>query len=401
MDKLKAGARGKGDKLLKLLAMMAAALRTSTKPLMVAMPVLVIVWCLGRLLENLHGNAVFDPGSTFWLGLVVSLLLTLWMAGLGLRCFETLKTTPTRKAVAAAWALFFAFAGIVLWGLEGFQVSAAGLLADVAGGSESSQHATFLLMKFHPANPMLAINLTVQAVTGTAWEVASLAPFVWSWNTLLAIFIWSFAFGIGLLMRPEKGLMKTLHLIFASCGLTALLVLKSKSVLSTDLMIVFQASVLMLLLLQVLLVYASLQRAAAEHLPKEPVEGSVSFGQTQNAQRTPHYRGLPPSAVALALALFLILPILADLKSQVKYSGYADQLAEKMPRVPPEMEKVFVAVAPLSIRSGPSLGDEILGVLPKGARISVQGIKYEWVNMGHNNWVPEKFLRPLIKEEQM
>jgi uncharacterized protein YraI len=64
-------------------------------------------------------------------------------------------------------------------------------------------------------------------------------------------------------------------------------------------------------------------------------------------------------------------------------------------------ENVRVAVAPISIRSGPSMGDEILGALPKGTRIRVQGVKFEWINMGHNNWVPEKFLRPLVEEDHM
>jgi uncharacterized protein YraI len=68
---------------------------------------------------------------------------------------------------------------------------------------------------------------------------------------------------------------------------------------------------------------------------------------------------------------------------------------------PSDTGKVLVAVAPISIRSGPSTGDDILGVLPRGARVRVHEVKFQWINMGKNNWVPEKFLRPLMRTEHV
>jgi len=69
--------------------------------------------------------------------------------------------------------------------------------------------------------------------------------------------------------------------------------------------------------------------------------------------------------------------------------------------VTPTTERILVAIAPISIRSGPSTGDDILGVLPRGTRVRVHEVKFQWINMGKNNWVPEKFLRPLMRTEQI
>jgi hypothetical protein len=381
----------------------ADVMKASTKPAMIAIPVVVAVWCLGRLLETLHGNAVFDAMSTYWLGVVVGLLLILWLVGLGIRCSHKLKTSPSRIASAGVWTLFFALVAIVLWRIEGFQIAAAGLLATAGGSPESAQNAVFLLMKYHPANPMLSINLSAQAVSGAGWDVASLAAYAWHWNTLLFLYLWSFVFGTGLLFRSGIGFMKTLHLITATSGLAALIFLKSKSLITTEHIIGFQAAALLLLLLQVLMIYASLRRAAAEDVDPPSDGDAKPFGGLQRPQRLPkfNYCGLPPSAIAITLSLFFMLPILADLKYQAQLAYHTRQLVENMNLATSDNDSMRVAVAPLSIRSGPSLGDDVLGVLPKGARISVQDEKFGWVHMGQNHWVPEKYLRPVVQEKHI
>jgi hypothetical protein len=166
-------------------------------------------------------------------------------------------------------------------------------------------------------------------------------------------------------------------------------------------MIAFQAGVLMLLLWQMFLVYATLRQTAAI-APTVAAQNEMPFGETRKTQALKlNYRGLPPSAIAMALALIFVMPILADHKQQAQMSHYGKRLVEEMEASPSDTGKVLVAVAPISIRSGPTTGDDILGVLPRGTRIRVHEVKFQWINMGKNNWVPEKFLRPLMRTEQI
>jgi hypothetical protein len=131
-------------------------------------------------------------------------------------------------------------------------------------------------------------------------------------------------------------------------------------------------------------------------------QNEVPFGETRKTHWPKlNYSSLPPSAIAMTLALIFVMPILADLKHQAKISHYGKKLGEEMEMATPANERVLVAVAPISIRSGPSTGDDILGVLPRGTRIRVHEVKFQWINMGKNNWVPEKFLRPLMRTEQL
>jgi hypothetical protein len=197
--------------------------------------------------------------------------------------------------------------------------------------------------------------------------------------------------------------MKTLHLIAATSGLAILIFLKSKSLVTTDYMILFQAVALLLLLLQVLMIYASLRQAAAENGDAATEGDAQPFGELQKTQQPPkyHYRGLPPSAIAITLSLFFVLPILADLKQQVKLASHTRQFIEDLDLAKTENNQIRIAVAPLSIRSGPSTGDDVLGVLPKGSRIPVQDVKFGWVHMGKNYWVPDKFLRPVVPEKHV
>jgi hypothetical protein len=401
MDTPQANPKNIKEKWSGFLKMLPNAVKSIEKPAGVAIPVILFVWFSGRLLATMNGNAVFDAVAAFWLGIVLSLLLILLAIGLAMRCFESIRNAEARTFVAVSWLGFFALVALAVKAIGGIQISAAGLLAAAGGTVEPARNAVFLLMKYHPLNPMLSVNLIAQLMTPSGMDIAALAPFVWRWNILFFLYVWSFAVGIAMLIRQGMPLAKTLHFVAATGGLACLLFLKSKSLVTTEYMIAFQAGILMLLLWQMLLVYATLRQTAAI-APTVNADNEMPFGETRKTPRLKlNYRGLPPSAIAMALALILVIPILADLKHQAQMSHYGKKLVQEMEAVPPATEKVLVTVAPVSIRSGPSTGDDILGVLPRGARVRVRAIKFNWVNMGKNNWVPEKFLRPVMRMEHV
>jgi len=397
MEKQEVNIPDRRKALAKVIKATAAAVQSIRKTTLIALSVVVAVWCVGRALETFNGNPVYDSTSTFWLGVVVSILLILWLSALLFQSFKTLKNAEPRKANALVWGAFFAIVTAILLSIEGFQISMAGLLAAFTGSVESSQNAVFLLLKYHPTNPMLAVNLGVQAATGAGWDIASLAPYVWHWNVLFYLYMGSCAFGILLLIRPGIKFMKTLHLSFAMVGLTALIFFKSKSLMTVDYRVMFQAALLLLLLLQALMIYASLKRSAAEQSAASKEGKPQPFGKPKEP-KGPEYNhhGLPPSAIAITLSLFFVFPILADLEHQAMLASHTRQFVKNADRTIQDKGNVLVAVAPLTIRSGPSLGDDVLGVLPKGARIRFQDARFGWVDMGENHWVPEKFLRPVV-----
>ena len=402
MENQKVKIPNRSKMLTEVVKTMPKVMKASKKISTVALLVVVAVWCAGRAMENLHGNPVYDSTSTFWLGMVVSILFILWMAGLVFQSFESLKILSTRKANAFVWGAFFAIVTAILLSIEGFQISVAGLMAAFTGSVESSQNAAFLLLKYHPANPMLAVNLGAQAATGSGWDIASLTPYVWHWNVLFYLYIWSVALGILLLTRANLKFMKTLHLTLATAGLTALIIFKSKSLITVDYRVMFQAALLLLILLQALMIYASLRRSAAEEFDASKEGKPQPFGEPKEPKEPEYnHHGLPPSAIAITLSLFFVLPILADLEQQAILASHTRQFIKNAERTIQDKGNVLVAVAPLTIRSGPSMGDDVLGVLPKGARIRFQEVQFGWVNMGENHWVPEKFLRPLAKDKRV
>ncbi len=401
MDTPQASTKSKNEKWLGFLKMLISAVKTIEKPAWVVIPVLLLVWFSGRLLEVVNGNSVFDSFTAYWLGITMSLLIILLTIAVGIRCFEAIRNAESKKLVALSWLGLFVVVALGVSSMDGIQVATTGLLAAAADTAEPARNAVFLLMKYHSFNPMLAVNLIVQMMTPWTLDVAALAPFVWNWNILFFLYVWSFAFGIATLARQGMALAKILHLVAATAGLVLLLFLKSKSLVTTVYMIAFQTGVLVVLLWQLLLVYASLRQTAAG-ASKGPAENEMLLGETRKTQQSKlNYRGLPPSAIVLALALFLVMPILADLNRQAEDSLYGKKLAEEMEMAPSDTSKILVAVTPVSIRSGPSLGDEILGVLPEGTRIRVHAIKLNWINMGKNNWVPEKFLRPVLSKDHI
>jgi hypothetical protein len=218
---------------------------------------------------------------------------------------------------------------------------------------------------------------------------------VWGWNALFAFYLWSFACGIALLIRRDHLIAKSLHLCLAAFGLLALIFLKSVSTPTVGQMILFQAAAPLLLIFQVLLAYGSLRAAAAGgRAQASPLDANAFSTPAREKSVKIRPVGLPPAALKLALFVFLVLPIMADLQSRFNLSASSARIMDEISLRQPAAGE-FVTVAPISIRSGPAAGDEVLGILPEGARIPVQEVKFEWVNIGQNRWVPEKFLRPL------
>jgi hypothetical protein len=378
-----------------ILQTVGAVLKAAGKPALLAGLGLIVVWCLGRVMEAVHGNAVFDLALTYWLGMVIFILLALWVIGSGTGAMEDLGKARNKRVALISWIFLGVLVFAVLYNLKGYRISSEGLFAAMAGSAENSKQATFLLFKFHSFNPMLALNLAASKLMGTGLDIESLAPYVWSWNALFAFFIWSLAYGIVILMQKDKRGPKSVHLFLAAFGLLGLIVLKSLSRPTAEQMIVIQAAAAIILVFQVLLAYATIRAVAAG--PGEEVPKPDPFRVSQpEAERFPEKRfvGLPPSAVKLALALFLVLPVLTDLQNRFVMSYSTNRIVRQISMNQTGTAPGFVAVTAVSIRSGPAVGDEVLGVLPKGTSVQVLDKKNDWVNIGENKWVPEKFLRP-------
>lgn len=379
-----------------------ASLKGAVRPIWVAILVLLVVWLTGRVMETLHASVVFDPALTYGLSLALVLLLLLWVVGAGLAAVEALRATRRNKRLAAAaWVFFAILVGTVLLGFNGYRTCAASLFAALGGSSEAYGQATFLLFKFHSLNPLQGMNLAAATVMGQDWGVEMLAPFVWSWNALFAFFIWSIAYGILMLMHKVKSGIKNMHLICAVFGLLGMIILKSLAEPTPQQMLVIQAAAAILLVFQVLLAYSVLRTVAAgtteakSPWPDHPARvRSMSGAQAPPAVPKP-FAGLPPSALKLALTLFLIVPVLADLQNQFQAASASRRMAREVALAQGGSAPAFVAAAAISIRSGPAGGDQLLGVLPKGTRVEALEVRGGWVKIGENRWVAETFLSPL------
>ncbi|MGD9309539.1 MAG: hypothetical protein PVG51_10400 [Desulfosarcina sp.] len=369
---------------------------------MITMFGLVAIWTVIRVMEALHGNPVLDMILTNWLGLIVWTLLLLWLTRSVLVSVKSLKETPDNKAAWVAWTLFGVILVTMFVCLEGFRMATSGLLSVLSGSPEDSQQAIFLLAKFHPFNPLLALNLTLLKLTGISWGLESMVPYLWHWNALFAFFLWSCVCGTVLMMRKDNRGAKVFHLSLAVMGIAALIYYKSINRPSAEILIAFQAAFPVLMIFQILLLYASARYLVTESKPSPskieaqghpvPEGDETSTGQTIN---------LPPSAIRIALFVFLVLPILADLQGRFQLSVASARIVAEVSEDQAHATTKRVAVAPVSIRTGPATGDDVIGVLPRGTHITVKDEKFNWVNIGKNRWVPEKFLRPLTPHKTL
>jgi hypothetical protein len=279
---------------------------------------------------------------------------------------------------------------------KGYRISSEGLLSSIAGTQESSEMAIFLLYKYHYMNPLLALNLAAAKIMGLSWGVQSFAPFVWSWNILLGFFIWSVAFGILLLLHKDRQGMKIVYLVFSVFGLLGLIVLKSLSNPTIEQMSIIQAAATILMVAQVLLAYSALRKVAADHPDNEQkTVDTFDVRQLDNDKALGNrFVGLPPKALALAMVLFLVVPLIADMHNQFLTASSSNRILRQVTLDENGGKSSFSAVTDISIRTGPTQGDDLIGILPKGANIQVLEERNGWVEIGENKWIQEKFIRP-------
>ena len=289
---------------------------TAAKYSFTAFMVLLIIWLIGRIMEAAYGKAVFDGILIHWLGISTWILMGVWITGSVISYAKDISRSERRGRKIISWIFLLILAAAVLYDLDGFQVSLSGLFAVVAGSIKSSQHEFFLLYNNHPANPMLVVNLIVSKLWGGI-DLGAFASYMWNWHVLFAIFAWSLAYGILLLMHQNDVWPKTIHLIFAGFGLAALFLLKSKYSPTTLQMISIHAGAVTLIVFQMLLIYSTLRSFAGpvKEPQKEPDPFSIAPKQEVQSQ-VKQPLGLPPSAIKIALFIFIVLPILADLHHQ-------------------------------------------------------------------------------------
>lgn len=371
-------------------------LTNTNKYAFIAAMVLVAIWLIGRVMEALYGNIVFDPTLTYWMGVSVGILLCEWVVGSGIVYAKNLWKAKRRWPAVASWMLFLAIVLGVLYNFEGFRISSQGLFATLTGSAESSNQAIFLLFKSHPVNPMIGINLVALKIRGLGPEIESLMPYVWSSSYILGFFIWSLAYGILLLLHRDKVWPKAIHVFFAAAALGVVIVLKSVAPPTKGQMVFLHAAAVTLFIFQVLLTHASLRAYAAGS--EESHEKPDPFNSSTN-EKKPEIKNaflcLPPSALKFTLFLFILFPIFADLQGQFDLAPSSLKILNEIRNTQPHSE--LVAVAPISVHAGPAIGDEVIGVLPKGVHVPVVKEKFKWVNIGKNEWVDQKFLRPIKK----
>jgi hypothetical protein len=357
--------------------------------------VLIGIWLTGRMLEGVNGKTVFDPSLTLWLGVCIFCLLLICLIGFVITSMRNLAKANKQRWAIAAWVFFLILISSILFNFKGFQLSSSALFAALFGSTESMQQQSFLLFKFHSANPMLALNLLAANSRGGV-DIQSLSPYVWHSNTLFAFFIWSFAYSILLLTHKDRIWPKIIHLFFSACGLGVMILLKSSSI-TNEQMIFMHASTVTFLIFQVLLTYSIIRGVGIPDVetPAKP-DASAAPSQVEQPKRAKAPLGLPPTALRFALCVFILLPILADLQTQLELAPASARMMSDMAALHKQTTVDRIAVTSVSVHAGPAFGDDILGVLPKDSRIVVQDTKYGWVNIGGNRWIPEKFLRPSV-----
>jgi hypothetical protein len=353
--------------------------------------VLLGVWLWGRVMEALNGNTVFDGFMTWWLGALVFCLLAIWLVGAGIASLENLVKSERRKPAIFAWVLFLALAVLILADLEGFRIFSSSVLAVLSGSTGSAQQGSFLLFKFHPANPMLAVNLVVSKLAGLSVE--AVMPFARNPNFILAFFIWSLVYAIVLLVGKNRVGTKTLHLLFAACGLGVLILLKSTSSITREQMVFFHGFAVVMLFFQVFLTYSLLRGLALQEngMVKRPDPFSTTFYAAQ-PQKENTGTGLPPSALTLALCVLFVLPVISDLGHQFYTNRTSAGILPDSAAFHKPGAGDMVVSGEVSIHSGPAYGDDIVGVLSKGALVFAKDRKSGWVNIGKDRWIPEKYV---------
>lgn len=362
---------------------------------LVAGLILMMIWLMGRVMDALHNNTVFDPVLTYWLVISIFSMLYIKIAGFGIASVQNIMQADRRWPVITSWAFFIAMVTVILFNYKGFQVSASGIFAAISGSAEETRQASFLMLKYHPANPMLAVNLLISKLKGVA-DIESLVPYAWNLSYIFAFFIWSFVYSILLLKHQGKTGSKTIYLFFSTASMVVLIFLKAMSTITDGQLILLHAIAVTLFIFQVLLTYSVIRAFAGPHEDTAGETPSYRMpDEEKDVEEDKHSSALPPSAFTFALCLFIILPVLADLSHQNNLASSSAGIMANIAHPSTQGDTTTrITITRISIYAGPAIGDEIVGFLPRGTRVPVMYQKYGWVNIGKNQWVSEKFLRP-------
>ena len=344
--------------------------------------VLLGIWFVGRGLESTTHNTVFEPALVYWIMFCVFALLCLYGLFSLARYVYYFIIFKDRKYTLLTWFFFALIIAGVVFSLEGYQVSSKGFYAIAAGDTETAQQTLILLFKSNPANPLLPIQLLASEFFPRVVDVRFISQSVWDFPILFGFFVWSLLYGTFLLMFEDNRALKLVNLILSLLGVFSLMLLKSIFGFTKHYLIILHAGAVILLFIQVLLTYASLRYAAAKKIFE-------SENQAEPADL------LPPSALSVALVLIFLLPILTDIQNQVALTRSSENIHSEVTKNRGANVHTYITAAQISVRSGPALGDEVLGVLPKGTRISSIKEVHGWVCIGKNCWVSPKFLIPL------
>ena len=333
--------------------------------------VLMGIWFVGRIFEAATHSTIFEPNIVYWMGLSTWILLGVFVLVEAIQYIQLSTTQFNRFSVIVSWISFGLLVAAIIYAIQGYRIASMGLFATMAGLTEQAQQAIFQLFKFFPAAPMLPINLVAAKAMGSGLEIDALMPFVLRPSYLFVFFLWSLVFGALLLrMRGEKSI-KIVHLGLASAGLFIMMAVKSLSSFTDGQLVFLQAGAIVIFFVQVLLTYSSLRFAA-------------------NGENIP----LPPSALKVAFFLLIILPVLADIQNQFVLASDSRPIVHELANDVSQDQAQYVAVTQISIHAGPAIGEDVVGILPKGARIRVLDKKYGWVCIGEKRWVSSKFLSP-------
>jgi hypothetical protein len=346
--------------------------------------VLLGIWFVGRGLEAMTRNPVFEPALIYWImGTVFGLLVLYAILSLAqyVYCFISSKD---RKYTILAWVCFALLIAGVVFTFRGYDISSKGFFALAAGYTEPAQQALVLLFKSNPATPVLPLQLIASEFSPGVVNVKFIYPFAWEFPVLFIFFVWSLLYGSFLLMFQGNKALKVIHLFLALVGVFLMMALKSVFGFTDHQLILLHAGAVVLLFIQVLLTYASLRYSAANKIT-----------ELKNTSKPAGL--LPPSALSVALVIIFLLPLLADIENQMGSTLSSKSILKELTTNPKMENPQYVIAAQISVRSGPALGDEVVGVLQKGTRVFSLKEMHGWVCIGENRWVSSKFLVPVKK----
>ena len=101
----------------------ANSLVTAGKYALIGAIILVFIWLLGRVMEAMHGNTVFDPVLTCWISVSIITLLAVWIIGSGIASKRNMIRGERNWRAIASWIFFLIIILSTLFYFDGFRTS--------------------------------------------------------------------------------------------------------------------------------------------------------------------------------------------------------------------------------------------------------------------------------------